>query len=258
MTRQTSVRLSPLAFDVCFEWVGAVDRPYPLDVPHHGDTMEERARLRAVVFRDLEARGLARDGRLGPEFVEALRILARPHAAIEALILPDPTRPPGIAVLAAAAERSAVLAALDTGGVSFEQISVARLADAVAALVPTGPIVRPSSYRLPLHTLQCGGMRTDTILDAPTDDRQRYRAEIRAVTEILGRPRTAVAQFSATGVDRLGHRRRSATLDWFATADGAFLSRLNPGRGDEQWLTLTTADRDNLSRHLGELLTSLR
>src|SRR5204863_2218802 len=36
--------------------------PFPLEVRSHGDTVEERARLRGVVYEQLDRRGLGRGG----------------------------------------------------------------------------------------------------------------------------------------------------------------------------------------------------
>jgi hypothetical protein len=253
-----TARLSPLAFDVCCAEIGAADRPYPLDVPHHGATLEERARLRDAVFRDLQARRLARSGRLEPDFEGSLRTLAGPRRAIEAIILPDLTADRGVCALAASNGRTAVLAVLDGSGVLLEEVPDSRLVAIVANLTRPPSGGRPVTYRLPLSGLQPGcRRRTDTILDRPTDEEARHGADARTVREILARPRIAVGQFSATGIDRLGRRQRSATLDWFATVDGPFASRTRIGPDGEQWITLSSAGHAMLTQRLGELLGEL-
>ncbi|MGH3432097.1 MAG: ESX secretion-associated protein EspG, partial [Thermocrispum sp.] len=46
--------------------------PEPFDVPHPTQDTDERARLREVVYRDLERRGLMRRGRLDADVEQLL------------------------------------------------------------------------------------------------------------------------------------------------------------------------------------------
>src|SRR5437660_5513405 len=102
--------LSLPEFDILWENLRVGVRPYPLAVPHHGTTLEERAHIRRNVFGQLNGRGLARGDRIDPDLEDALNLLASPSVSVEAMALLDVERENLLRGLAVARGRYAVLA----------------------------------------------------------------------------------------------------------------------------------------------------
>ncbi len=61
------VTLTVEQYDICWADLNLGEYVYPLQVPGHGRTYDERAQLRRRVYQQLEARRLARGERLEPD-----------------------------------------------------------------------------------------------------------------------------------------------------------------------------------------------
>src|SRR5437879_4164084 len=70
-----SFTLSPEAADILSEDLSLNLRQFPLEIPHFGATLDERARIRTKVWSDLEGRRLSERGRAEPEVEQALKLL---------------------------------------------------------------------------------------------------------------------------------------------------------------------------------------
>src|SRR5882724_3385393 len=101
--------LSLPALDMLWEDMRLGGLPFPLQIRPHGETVEERGRIKAAVYADLERRGLARARRAEPELEDVLHLLARPTISIDAVAMLDMAGEPTKAMVAAAG-RHAVLA----------------------------------------------------------------------------------------------------------------------------------------------------
>ena len=139
----------PVAFDFLWEAMGIGEVPYPLQVPTHGATEDERLALRRRTNADLIARGV-RDpqGRLEPHVEDWLTLLARPSVSIDALHIPDYRQPP-VGVLAATDGKLAVLALQNADGIWIRPTYPESLASEVVGLLPPGTRGTYSSITLP-------------------------------------------------------------------------------------------------------------
>lgn len=105
---------SPMTFDFLWEGMGIGEHPYPLRVPSHGATVDERRALRLRVDAELRAQGIkdAR-GNVNPMVESWLSTLAQGTLTIDAIHIPDFKRPM-ISALAASDGTNAVLAVQDS------------------------------------------------------------------------------------------------------------------------------------------------
>ncbi|MGH3431787.1 MAG: ESX secretion-associated protein EspG, partial [Thermocrispum sp.] len=79
-----------MQFDFLWEQLGLGEQPYPLRVPSHGKTMDERTSLRHQVEREFQADGLKNShGVLDPLLDGWLRLLAFPRASVDAAHIPE-------------------------------------------------------------------------------------------------------------------------------------------------------------------------
>src|SRR5437764_776723 len=141
--------LSLAAFDILWEELRLGTRPYPLEVPHHGTTVDERAHLRRAVYADLNGRGLASGERVEPDVEDALRLLASPSVTLEAMALLDAEREDLLRGLVAARGTYAVLAAQEQNAVRLQRVRDTALAASVVDLLPANRPGPGQSVTLP-------------------------------------------------------------------------------------------------------------
>src|ERR1700759_347570 len=118
MPSEFSFTLSLAAIDLLWEQLRPGTPVRIFEVPSVGATMQDRDRLRAIVFEDLTSRNLAYRGRLEPEVEEAVVTLGRFQHAIDVVaLLEDQER-----VLARAATngRTGLLARLRDQTITFD------------------------------------------------------------------------------------------------------------------------------------------
>lgn len=129
---------SPMTFDFLWEGMGIGEHPYPLRVPSHGATVDERRALRLRVDAELRAQGIkdAR-GNVNPMVESWLSTLAQGTLTIDAIHIPDFKRPM-ISALAASDGTNAVLAVQDSDGIWLRQIPSEGLATEIIQLLPPG------------------------------------------------------------------------------------------------------------------------
>ena len=258
---------TPLTFDMLWEAVGLGELPYPLSVKSHGETLDERARLRHRANTELKARGL-RDqyGRLEPHVEEWFTVLARPTLSIDALHIPDYQRPP-VAILAASDGKTGVLAIQDEDGVWIRPTYPDGLVSSVVELLPAGQRGTESSVTLPVEEalrippnrtpVTTGGgesspksRRRTSLSEKSADPRETY-------ARLVGQPRLRGGQLAANTRSELGGRRRSPVLAWFDTETGRYLSLSRPGTDGREWMTVSGADAKTLRGRLGEMVAAL-
>jgi hypothetical protein len=252
-----STSLSHQEFDLLWEHLGFAERPYPLDVPSFGHTVDERAALREQVRESLRHKGLHDGAEVAPALEEKLAVLGRHTFSVDGQLSVGEH----LKVLAASDGRRGVLAAQNDDEVRVASVRDARLVPAVVALLPDEKPGPGGVARLP-----------KTVFDQAIDSfaANGYAGLERALTSggVTGRDLRAVitlvesgrhggGQLAANSVDRLGRRTRTPVLNWFDTDAGRYLVYGETDRDRVEWLTVAPADTTRLEQRLTELARAL-
>ncbi|WP_328604936.1 ESX secretion-associated protein EspG [Amycolatopsis sp. NBC_00345] len=263
---------TPLAFDFLWESMGLGELPYPLRVRSHGATEDERVSLRHRVDVELKARGV-RDprGYVEPRLDDWLGLLARGQVSIDAVHIPQFQAHP-VAILAAADDRTGVVAIQDGDGIWLRGVPSDGLVSAVVDLLPAGPRGSEASVTLPLdEALNTRPIRVPVAAaggpgEAEEKGRRGRRQSLseRVTVDpketyglISGQPRLRGGQLAANSRSSLGARQRSRVLGWFDTATGRYLSLSRAGSDGREWVTVAPADPKTLRTRLGEMVASV-
>ncbi|KAA9148160.1 ESX secretion-associated protein EspG [Amycolatopsis acidicola] len=253
MTEVDGLVLSQLEFDLLWDDLGLGAQPYPLGVPSHGYTMDEREDLGGEVFESLNAAGLIDGEEISPELEELLATLNSPAISVDALLLGEvPLR-----LLAAAGPRQAVLAVLDSEELALRRIfPVQQLLPVVADVLGAAPAGPGQEVRLPREVF-AESLRTFaesghsgfewTLAQAGITGRA-----VRALWTLAESPRVCSGQLAANGP-----RGRSQVVTWFDTEAGRY-GVTTQGRAGKQWVTVTPADGAWLATRLTELADQVR
>ncbi|MFD0202230.1 MULTISPECIES: ESX secretion-associated protein EspG [Saccharothrix] len=237
----TLATLSLPEFDVLWEDLRVGAAPYPLEVGHHGLTLDDRARVRADSHTALERRGLIRRGRPEPVLEDALRLLARPETSITVMGLPDLVAGDLLRALVTARGRYAVLAVQRPDGVRLDVLRDVSLAGAAASVLPPSPPGPGRPVTVPAAAMRApsrGSGITQTMRSGSGSD------DVRALKEMLAGPITGTGHFAAT-------RENAGALPavtWIDTARGRYASM------GTEWLTVAPADHSGLMRRLSQAL----
>ncbi|MBV9843776.1 MAG: ESX secretion-associated protein EspG, partial [Kutzneria sp.] len=229
--------LSLAALDVLWEdlSLGTVP-PYPFEVPSHGETYAERARIRAAVHTDLDQRGLLTQGLLAPRLVTALHLLARPQLQVDtvsALEIRGGSVVPSamLHAMAAARGRNAVLAAQDGLLIRLTEISDTALAASLVGLLPANHAGPGAPVSLPAHLVgaplpnadgsdEHDGAAVVTRRTASSASPEQRKA----LAAMLEPPKLRVGQIGIGRVDEHGTSRRLPGIGWFDTAGGRYFT----------------------------------
>ncbi|HTI26279.1 MAG TPA: ESX secretion-associated protein EspG [Kutzneria sp.] len=234
------IAILPLAaFDIVWEDLRLGSVPYPFDVPSHGATLDERARLRTAVYEDLERGGLARGRQLDPNLFDALRLLARPHVQLDTIATLDRQRGLMLHAAAVAVGQRALLAVQQGGTMRLEYIRDTALAASLVALLPP-------------H--QPGPGQQVSVPASELAQPNRHSPEAQTLTTMLGEPVLRLGQFAGAMFDEQGVGRRMPGLSWFDTEAGRYLGVAGRGRDGEDWATLSPADASGLIHRLGDMI----
>ncbi|ONI90189.1 ESX secretion-associated protein EspG [Saccharothrix sp. ALI-22-I] len=243
----TAVVLSHLEFDLLWEDLGTGELPYPLEVPSHGETMDDRDALGAEVLRTLTEAGLADGEDISPELEDLFTLLSHGEFSVDALIFrPTPWR-----VLATTRGRRGVLAVLNDREVALEPI--ADLTSAITRVIGDASPGPGEQVRMP-RSVFSAAMDAYAKSGHAAMERTLAQADItgratRAITTLVDSPRKATGQLAATGPSG-----RSRTLSWTDTAAGRY-ALTSAQSLDTEWVHLSPADTPWLARHLTALLT---
>ncbi|MFC7612548.1 ESX secretion-associated protein EspG [Actinokineospora soli] len=241
--------LDQLALDFLWEAMGAGELPYPLQVRSHGETVDERAHLRARMHAELAARGLIdRYGRVEPHVEDWLGVLARPDLAIDALFMPElPGR--AVAVFAAAAGSTGVVASQSGDDLHLRRVRGDSLVTEVIAMLPPAPRGQQPSISLPADEFAAIGPRAVRGGDE-SDPRV-------AAARLVSAPNVRGGQFGVTARDRSGARTRGPVLSWFDKPEGRYLASASRGRDGREWITVAPADVQTMRHRLGQLVAEV-
>jgi hypothetical protein len=250
------ITLSALEFDVLWEHLRLGDMPLAIKVPSPGKTHEERARLEARAWFDLEARGLGRPVEVNPDIQELLGVLAKPDREVDirAFVGRD------MRVLAAAAGAVAVVAELSGDTVTLRPASESGLPSAALATLPANQAGPGRSVTLPTadfeqaarsagHTREAFGAALLEVGLRP-DDAEVLAEMIKDVAH--------TGNFGAAVRDRLGRRRRAVrVVSFFDTEEGRYVQTRRPADDGTLWTTISPADLRKLTHHVTELLDEI-
>ncbi|GAB2958511.1 ESX secretion-associated protein EspG [Amycolatopsis acidiphila] len=234
------IQVSASAFDILWHDLGLPPAPVPLDVHSVGGTERERAEIREAVYQNLAERGLCAGGRVDQALVARLETLAGAEVYVECEALPSLDDDVPLRAVAAAGGKRAVLAAQPSRTIGLSTIRDTELCSAVVGLLP--PFEPGPGFGVSVPASALSGEASAAVA--------KQLAEIRA---IQARPVLGAGQFSIRVRD--GARvRRAGGLSWFTTDAGAYCGTVAPGRGGEEWLTLTPADPARVTARLADLL----
>jgi ESX secretion-associated protein EspG len=242
--------LSLPALDMLWEDLKLGGFPFPLQIRSHGETIEERIRIKAAVYSDLERRGLVRSRRAEPELEDVLHLLARPTISIDAVAMLDMSGAPTKAVVAATG-RHALLAVQGELKVSLTPIRETALAASIVGVLPqvkAGPGVPIS---LPVDELNARG--------AHRRPDPENKMKLQRLAAVMQRPIIRAGEFGVTVRDPKGKAQRLQGISWFDTDAGRYMNMMRAASDGEEWLTLTPADGSRIAHRLSEeLLQALR
>ena len=233
--------LSLAAVDVLWEDLRLGALPFPLRVRGFGDTLDERADIRAGVYAELERRGLTRRGRPEPSLESVLGLLARPEVSVDLVARLEPGDQP-VSAVGVAAGRRAVRAVQRGDAIELTEVRDTAVVAAVVELLPPNPPGPGRSVTLPAAALQA---------KRPGE----HRGELRQIGSIMERPVLRVGQLGAMLRDERGGLRRLPGVAWFDTDQGRYATTVRRGSDGVDWTTLSPVDNGRLVHRLSEMLS---
>lgn len=249
--------LSYLAFDILWADLDLGAHPFPLDIPSHGDTMTERARLREVVYDQLATSGLVHARRPIAELEAALRLTADPMIDVDAVANPELPGERLLRALGVAHGGQAALVVQHDNAVEFRDVRDTALIAELVALLPPGSPGHGPVLELPATAFarrEATAEGYGSVLTRPGDTTTRLREQVDALRAIQERPTLGAGQFGVSAKDELGHRQRLGGLSWFSTDRGQYSVTVAPGPDGVDLVTVTPAGADHLTRQLAQLL----
>jgi hypothetical protein len=246
--------LSTVEYEVVWSALELGGMPYPLQVPSHGVSAEERHKVVQAARDGLRRKGLLRHDRFDAELESVLRVLAEPTMSVDAAGYAGAP----LLGLAASNGRSGVLAWLGDGQFAVTRIRPTALTS-IVELIPAWPPAAGQAMSVRRDALQ-QALDSDDADDDPFgafDDGERsalVRAgvsprDIDALLHLADQERVAGGQFGVNSAGRRGMRRNPTLVTWFDTGDGRYLMVHRDG-----WLSLAPADGHRIAARIGELL----
>ncbi|MFR9728542.1 ESX secretion-associated protein EspG [Saccharopolyspora sp. MS10] len=228
-----TIALSPPAVDVLGEHLDLDVRQYPFELGRPEASAEERAQLVRRVWGELEAAGLAADGRLEPEVEDALYLLCGSEVSIAAAGLLDVRTGQRLAARVVATGEVGVAGVLDGRGLRLDFLDPHDLPEVCADLLPQAPA-------------------------APGEPvRAERAARSRVMEEIVGRPRFRIGHFQLAGARRGGTPVEVPGLTWFDNDLGRFILAGEVFPDGREVLTCAPAGRGAVVDRLADLLSRL-
>ena len=238
------IRISASAFDILWSDLGPARPLAPLRVRSVGSTERERAEIREAVYDNLAERELFAGGRLDPELVARLETLAGADLYVECEALTGLDDDLPVRAVAAAGRKRAVLAVQPSRTIGLSAIRDTEIWAAAVGLLP--PLEPGPGFGVSLPA---------SVLGSPVEDPlpASYRKQLAEVLTIQSRPVLGAGQFSVR-VREGGRVRRAGGVSWFVTDVGAYLGTVVPGRGGQDWVTVTPADPGRVASRLAGLV----
>src|SRR2546429_1670895 len=127
--------------------------PFPLEVRGHGDTAEERERIKAAVYTQLEGRELAEGGKATAELAGVLYLLAKPKISIDLVALKDMSDAQPVRAVVAARGKRAVLAVERELAIAVSRVRETAIVGSIVGLLSTNRSGPGQSVTLPASVL---------------------------------------------------------------------------------------------------------
>ncbi|MET9224918.1 ESX secretion-associated protein EspG [Lentzea sp. NPDC003310] len=239
-------QLSLPAFEVLWEDLRVGSIPYPFEIGQHGETLDERARIKAAVHADLERRGLARRGRPEPDLEDALNLVARPELRVVALCIPDMSQQKLVRASVVARGGYAVLVVQGDNNVTLSQVQPNEIATSLANAMPPGRPGPGKAVTVPGEAFENKPQQQEGFRQAV---RTAESDEVRIAKQMLTGPALGNGHFLV----KLGQGRATRDfppITWIDTSRGRY-SNVETRKG---WFTIAPADNTGLARHLGQVL----
>lgn len=253
----STIAILPLAaFDILWEDLRLGGVPYPFEVPSHGDTLDERARIRSAVYADLEERRLVRGRQLDPDLEDALRLLRAPHLQFDTISTLDRAQGPMLRAAAAARGQRAVLAVQQDRVIRLDYIQDTALAASLVGLLPPNQPGPGDSVSMPAAQVSTPGRHSEAAWSEPggRHGATALTSQQEVLASILAAPVLRLGQIGGATFDQHGNARRLQGLSWFDTEAGRYFSVLGRGRDGQDWATVAPADVSRLIHSLGEMI----
>ncbi|MEU3650189.1 ESX secretion-associated protein EspG [Lentzea sp. NPDC034063] len=239
-------QLSLPAFEVLWEDLRAGSVPYPFDVSQHGETHDERARIKSAVHADLERRKLARRGRPEPDLEDALNLLARPELRVIALCIPDMNQQKLVRASVVARGGYAVLVTQEDTTVTLNLVQPNEIATSLANAMPPGRPGPGKPVTVPAQAFEAQPQQQEGFRQAV---RTTENDDVRLAKQMLTGPAIGNGHFLVQmGQGRT--KRDFPPVTWVDTKAGRYANV--PARTG--WFTIGPADNMGLARHLGQVL----
>lgn len=244
--------LSLAAVDMLLEHLKLGRAPFPFQVPHIGTTFEQRAQVREAVFRDLEARGLMRQGRVEPEVEDAFGVFVKaPVAVTVAANLKDDER---LFARSASNGQLALLAELEGNLLKFEEVRPTNFVSAVVDLLPLTPPAPGQSLTVakpaPKPKRQGGGDGGYDPFGGVAAPKSTATSQERAIQRAFEKPKLRMGSFTAFVRGAEGGSRHLGPIAWFDTEDGRTFVTQRASDDGQQWVTYAPADNARIAQHL--------
>jgi hypothetical protein len=253
--------LSLPALDVLWEDLKLGRIPFPLEVGSYGDTVEERGRIRAAVYAQLERRGLAEGDTATAELASVLRLLSAPKISIDLVTLNELTDKLPIRAVVAARGKRAVLAVQGELAITVSRVRETAIVGSIVDLLPPNRSGPGQSVTLPGSMLAArpaaakpGRHRraeSEGVLQAVSDQQAN---ELKFVDAILERPTIRAGSVGVLVRDEQGKIQRLPGIGFFDTDQGRYATTVTRGSDGEDWTTLSPADNARLAHRLAETL----
>jgi hypothetical protein len=258
--------LSLPAVDILREDLKLGRIPFPLEVQGYGDTAEERARIRAAVYSQLERRGLARAGRAAPRLEDTMTLLAAPKISIDLVALTDMADAAPVRAVVAARGKHAVLAIQRELAIEVSEVRDTAIVSSIVELLPDNRSGPGQSVTLPASMLTAGARpeagrhrRPEAPLLHPATRRSELATGLRFAESVMERPTLCAGSIGVVLRDERGKAHRLPGIGFFDTDQGRYATSVIRGADGQDWTTLSPADNARLTHRLAEtLVTALR
>ncbi len=238
------IRVSASAFDILWTDLGHDRPPEPLSVRSVGVTDAERAEVRKAVYDNLASRGLYDGARLEPVLAARLDLLAGAEVYVACEALADMTAATPFRAVTAARGRRGVLATQPEQTIGLDSIGPGELGTAIVDVLPELSAGPGYGISLPSSVLSGAAAGSGTA-----------SAQLEEVRAIQARPVYAAGQFGVSRRSGAGRVERVGGLTWFDTDVGAYCATKTPGRGGQEWVTVSPVDSTRLAARVTALLT---
>jgi hypothetical protein len=261
------VDLSLTAVDILWEDLKLGGIPFPLEVRSHGDTAEERARIRAAVYGQLERRELAIGDTPTPDLASRLHLLAAPKISIDLVALRELSDRQPIRAMVAARGKRAILAVQKDLAISLTKVRETAIVGTILDLLPanrSGPghsVTLPSSMlnRRPARQTGAGRHRradqSEAVLSAATLPVEQH-TDLRMIDLIMERPTIRAGTIGIVLRDERGKLQRLPGIGVFDTDQGRYATTVQRGSDGEDWTSLSPTDNSRLAHRLAETLVT--